>query len=309
MSESVLAATPDGSKQPERQIRRLIWQIAAATLVLMAIGSATRVFEAGLACPDWPLCYGQLVPAEQMSWRVFLEWLHRADAAAIGISAIALVGFCWRYRDRLPRWLPRTAALALLLVVAQGILGGLTVTELLQADIVTAHLGMALLVFGLLIAMGTALTPYKGTAAAPKLPWMAGIAAVLVYLQSLLGGSIAARWAVSRCLGASELCGVMNGHLLGFIPASVATLALVAVARRTPGLHPLLRRLSALAGGLLVLQVLLGFATFHLQLRAEPLTVAHQTVGAALLGSLVALTVLAARDRAVAARPLAAPSG
>jgi len=62
-------------------------EIVIATLILMAIGSATRM-NAGLACPD--LCYGELVPTQQMNLQVFLEWFHRLDAALIGISAIAL---------------------------------------------------------------------------------------------------------------------------------------------------------------------------------------------------------------------------
>jgi cytochrome c oxidase assembly protein subunit 15 len=54
-----------------------------------------------------------------------------------------------------------------------------------------------------------------------------------------------------------------------------------------------------LAGGLLSLQILLGFATFRLHLQVEPLTVSHQAIGAALLGTLVVFTVLSLRDRAM----------
>jgi cytochrome c oxidase assembly protein subunit 15 len=61
----------------------------------------------------------------------------------------------------------------------------------------------------------------------------------------------------------------------------------------------MLRQLANLSGIFLVLQILVGFATFHLHLQVEPLTVTHQAVGAALLGGLVAYTVLAVRDRAV----------
>ncbi|MGL5834817.1 MAG: COX15/CtaA family protein, partial [Waterburya sp.] len=74
--------------QPQEWIRGLVWKMAIATLLLMAVGSATRVMNAGLACPDWPLCYGQLVPTRQMNLQVFLEWFHRLDAALIGVSAI-----------------------------------------------------------------------------------------------------------------------------------------------------------------------------------------------------------------------------
>ncbi len=140
--------------QPKDIIHRQghLWKIAIATWLLMAVGSATRVMNAGLACPDWPLCYGQLIPAAQMNLQVFLEWFHRLDAAAIGLSAIALLGLSLFYRSRLPKWLPIASAGAVFLIVFQGVLGGLTVTQLLRFDIVTAHLGTALLFFGALLS-------------------------------------------------------------------------------------------------------------------------------------------------------------
>ena len=291
---SVTQSTP--TSQPLAWIRRLVWKIAIATLLLMAVGSATRVMNAGLACPDWPLCYGQLVPTRQMNLQVFLEWFHRVDAALIGVSAIALSGLSWWYRRELPKWLPWAATFALFLIVFQGILGGLTVTQLLRFDIVTAHLGTALLFFTTLIIIGTALTPYRGTKAAGKLRWIGLSAAILVYLQSILGGLVGSRWALHQCFGGSQLCNVMNAHILGVVPPTLATIAVVWFARRTPALHKNLRILANAAAGLVSLQILLGIATFKLHLQVEPLTVTHQLVGASLLGVLVAFTVLAMRD-------------
>jgi cytochrome c oxidase assembly protein subunit 15 len=284
------------ASQPQERIRRLVWKMAIATLLLMAVGSATRVMNAGLACPDWPLCYGQLVPSQQMNFQVFLEWFHRLDAALIGMSAIALAGLSWWHRQSLPRWLPWASTFALGLIIFQGVLGGLTVTQLLRFDIVTAHLGTALLFFTTLLLIGFALLPYQGTGVAGKLPWISLSAAILVYLQSLLGGLVGSRWALHQCFEASQLCTVMNSHIVGVVPATMATMAVVVMAWRTPALHPLLRKLANIAGGLLVLQVVLGVATFRLHLQVEPLTVTHQAVGAVLLGTLVALTVLAWRD-------------
>lgn len=277
-------------------IRRFVWKIAVATLLLMAVGSATRVMNAGLACPDWPLCYGQLVPSQQMNLQVFLEWFHRLDAALIGLSAIALVGLSWWYRRQSPPWLPLASAFAFFSIVFQGVLGGLTVTQLLRFDIVTAHLGCALLFFITLIAIGMALLPYEGTGTARKLAWVSLSAAILVYLQSILGGLVASRWALHQCFGASQLCAVMNSHIAGVVPPTLATLAVLIMTWRTPAVHPTLRLLANTAAGLLVCQIALGVATFHLHLQVEPLTVAHQAVGATLLGSLVAFAVLAWRD-------------
>ena len=299
MNEFVLeqqTETATEQQKPKDMIRRLVWKMSIATLILMAIGSATRVMNAGLACPDWPLCYGELVPAKQMNLQVFLEWFHRLDASLIGMSAIALFGLSWWHRRALPSWLPWASTFALLLIVFQGILGGLTVTELLRFDIVTAHMGTALLFFTSLLIIGIALIPYQGTGNVGKLPWLGLIATILVYAQSLLGALVGSRWALHQCFGGSQLCNVMYSHIFGLVPPTVATLAVVLISWRTPALHPALRRLANMAGGLLILQILLGFATFRLHLQVEPLTVSHQAIGATLLGTLVAFTVLALRD-------------
>ncbi|WP_044195873.1 COX15/CtaA family protein [Oscillatoria acuminata] len=283
---------------PRDRIRRLVWKIAIATLLLMAVGSATRVMNAGLACPDWPLCYGQLVPTQQMNLQVFLEWFHRLDAGLIGISAIALAGLSWWDRRELPGWLPFASTGALGLIVFQAVLGGLTVTELLRFDIVTAHLGTALLFFTTLLIIGMALLPYQGTGNVGKLPWISLFGAVFVYVQSLLGGLVGSQWALHQCFGYNQLCTVMNSHIFGVVPPTVTILALVVLAFRTPALHPKLRQLARWAGILLLLQIGLGIATFYEHLQVELLTVSHQATGAALLGTLVAFTVLALRDRA-----------
>jgi cytochrome c oxidase assembly protein subunit 15 len=97
----------------------------------------------------------------------------------------------------------------------------------------------------------------------------------------------------------------MNSHIIGVVPATLATLAVVVLAWRTPALHQNLRFLAKITAWLLVCQVALGVATFRLHLQVEPLTVAHQAIGAALLGTLVAFTVLAWRDRDQGSQPSA----
>lgn len=297
MTDSALHQNLTSAEEIKDRIRGLTWKMAIATLLLMAIGSATRVMNAGLACPDWPLCYGKLVPAQEMNLQVFLEWFHRLDAGLIGLMAIGLVGLSWWYRQQLPNWLPWACTGALGLVILQGVLGGLTVTELLRFDIVAAHLGCALLFFTTLVAIGMALEPYQGTGVAGKLTWIGLTGAILVYLQSILGGLVASQWAWHQCFGYQQLCAVMNSHIAGVVPPTLTTGLLVILALRTAALHPLLRRLASCAGGLLVLQIILGVATFRLHLQVEPLTVAHQAIGATLLGTLVAFTVVGIRDR------------
>jgi heme a synthase len=300
MSDSLFSPSTISPSQDATTVRvwvtRSVFTLAIATLFLMALGSATRVMNAGLSCPDWPLCYGEFVPREQMNLEVFLEWFHRLIATAIGVGAIALTGTTWWFRRKLPNWTPWAASFALFLVVFQGILGGLTVTELLRFDIVTAHLGTGLLFFSTLLVIGTLLVPYQSTGTVGKLRWVGGAAAAFVYLQSILGGLVSSQWALHQCLGMSQLCSVMNSHIAGIVPPTIAVLSLVILAWRMPALHPMLRRLATVAGLLLILQITLGVATFRLRLQVEPLTVAHQATGAALLGTLLVFTVLALRD-------------
>jgi heme a synthase len=265
--------------------------------------------NAGLSCPDWPLCYGQVLPQAQMNLQVFLEWFHRLVATSIGIGTIALFSLSLWLRSALPKWLPWSLGGALLLVIWQGVLGALTVTELLRFDIVTAHLGTGLLFFAMLLTIATCLIPLSAPRSAPRsalnsgpsasLPthlWKVGaIAGILVYGQSLLGGLVATRWALHQCFGQQQLCNVMNNHLLGVVPATLSVLTLVILAMKTAELSKVLRRGIHYVGMILLVQLILGYATFRLHLQVEPLTVMHQLIGALLLGSIVLFTLLAYR--------------
>jgi heme a synthase len=296
-----IASNPDLA----RSLSRFALGLALTTVALMALGSATRVMNAGLSCPDWPLCYGTLLP--HMNLQVFLEWFHRLVAASMGFGVITLVSVTvWRRRE-LPSWTPGAMAVALALVLVQGLLGGLTVTELLRFDIVTAHLGTGLAFFCTLLAIGLALNPRTETTTITTpgaLPWVGLAAALGIYLQSLLGGLVASRWAVHQCFGTSQLCTVMNSHIAGVVPATLAVMAIVLWTKyqkkNTSNLNPWLTRISHSVLLLLLTQIALGITTYRLRLQVEVLTVSHQMVGALLLGSLVAFTTVAWRDRQTA---------
>jgi heme a synthase len=294
-SPEFISRSPESeqSTTARTQIRRLVWKTAFATLLLMAVGSATRVMNAGLACPDWPLCYGQLVPTQQMNLQVFLEWFHRLDAGLIGLSTLVLVGWTWYSRKQLPSWLLGAVIFAFGLILAQGALGAFTVTELLRFDIVTAHLGTALLFFCTLLTIGTCLLPAPSFnyPISRSLYWLSPIATVCVYAQSILGGLVGSQWALHQCLDNSALCQVMNNHIIGVVPATVSSIGVIVLIWRNPNLPNYCRHLATITGGLLVSQILLGVATFKLHLQVEPLTVTHQSIGATLLGTLVVLTV------------------
>jgi cytochrome c oxidase assembly protein subunit 15 len=298
-NETGSSPTSNSDKVIQIQIRRLVWKIAFATLLLMAVGSATRVMNAGLACPDWPLCYGQLVPTQQMNLQVFLEWFHRLDAGLIGLSTLLLAGLAWWKRQQLPNWLPWSTTFALSLILIQGGLGALTVTELLRFDLVTAHLGTALLFFSTLLVIGTCLLPIDPQPASAVTTgwqaqgvWLSLSATVFVYIQSILGGLVGSRWALHQCFGNSELCLVMNSHIIGVVPATLSSILLIISIWRNPILPKYMLVLANLTGGLLITQICLGIATFKLHLQVEPLTVIHQSIGAMLLGTLVVITVL-----------------
>jgi heme a synthase len=284
-------------QQPATQILHLVGKILIATWLLMAVGSATRVMNAGLACPDWPLCYGQAIPLRQMNLQVFLEWFHRLDAGLIGLSTLWLCIKSWQWRKHLPKWLPIAATVSLLLIFTQAMLGGLTVTELLRFDIVTAHLGTALLFFSSLLMIGVGLWPVNMTPVHRAIPITSLVAAIAVYLQSLLGAIVGSRWALHQCLDNSQLCTVMNSHLLGVIPATVSIVVLLLLLWRSPAIDLRLRWWGWAIGGLLMLQIGLGLSTFYLHLQVAPLTVSHQAIGALLLGTLVVFTGLAAKPQ------------
>ncbi|AFY73041.1 uncharacterized protein required for cytochrome oxidase assembly [Synechococcus sp. PCC 7502] len=279
-------------------IRRLVILMAIATLFLMALGSATRVMNAGLSCPDWPLCYGEFVPTEQMNLQVFLEWFHRLVASSLGFASIILAGSTWWFRKSLPQWLPWFGLGALILVIIQGALGAFTVTELLRFDIVTAHLGTGLLFFSTLTVGASALFPYKPDGNSGKLPWFSLVTAILIYGQSILGGLVASQWALHQCLAYSNsLCAVMNNHLLGIIPVCLSVLAIGFWCAYSKSIDSTVKAMGAVAVVFLFMQVAIGFATYKLHLQVEPLTVAHQSVGALLLGSMIILTVLGFRSQ------------
>lgn len=286
-----------GDWVPSHVLSRLFFGMAILTLFLMALGSATRVMNAGLSCPDWPLCYGELIPRQQMNIQVFLEWFHRLIASSLGLFMILLTGLTWWWRSRLTKWTPIATTLCLGLIMFQGILGGLTVTQLLRFDIVTAHLATGLLFFSSMLVLGSSLMPYQGTGVVDRLPWLSSVSSGLVYMQCILGGLVASQWAAHQCLAGAQNCRVMYNHFVGVIPPTLTVLTLVFLAWRTPALHPRLRFLGQMAMGLLVLQVLVGISTLRLHLQVVGLTIAHEAIGASLLGTLVVFSVISIRDR------------
>ena len=261
--------------------------LLVALIALVGIGGATRVMEAGLACPDWPLCYGSLLPGRQMNLQVFLEWFHRLDAFVVGVGLLVLAAVSWFWRRELPRAVPPLAAASVVLVAVQGGLGALTVTLLLPFQVVTAHLITALLLVVLLSVCTQLLLEPASAPAAPSdrlWPLLSGAALLLVLGQCLLGGLMATQWAAGSCFSSGENCGWLLAHRLGARPAGVLALitAALAIWRR-----PADRLLAGIAAGAVLAQITLGVLSLRLTLAVPAVTVAHQ-VGAALLVAVLA---------------------
>lgn len=276
------------------RLASLASHLVVAILALVVIGGATRVMQAGLACPDWPLCYGQWLPGGQLNVQVFLEWFHRLDAFVVGVALLVLSGASLLARRQLPSWLPLASGAALLLVAVQGGLGALTVTQLLAAPLVTAHLATALALVALLSGLSQALAVTARSQVSPGLHplprWWQGLlvlALAALLTQCLLGGALASTWSAERCLHAGDHCALLLRHRLGARLTALAVLPLLPGALGLPASQLWHRWLGVSCSLLVLVQVGLGVATLRLGLAVPAVTVGHQAVGA-LLVALVA---------------------
>ena len=274
-----------------RRLGLLSAHLVVAVIALVVIGGATRVMEAGLACPDWPLCFGSFLPGRQMNVQVFLEWFHRLDAFVIGIALVVMALATTLQRRQLPRWLPWLAIGLMVLVAMQGGLGALTVTQLLPSAVVTAHLALALTLVALLSGLTQRLL-HPAAAVAP-LWWRIGASLGLlsVFVQCLLGGRMATAWAGQRCLAGGEACQLVLSHRLTAMPVVVVVLGFAGAAVLAGGWA---RQQWPWLGGavlLVLVQVALGVLTLRLGLSQPGVTVAHQLVAALLIALLAALLV------------------
>ena len=272
---------------------------AVATYVLIVVGGLVRATDSGLGCPDWPLCFGSWVPpADLHAW---IEHSHRLVAAfAVGplVGAVGLITvFSARRHDRVML----VAALgAGVLVVVQAWLGGQVVILQLSAELVTAHLAMALTVLALTIFIAD-------RAAAGALPRrlsrspasLVALTGATVFAQMLLGS-----WVTGSGAGlAFNDFPLMDGRAWPSIVAvgqavqlthralavAVALMVLwsaLQVRRTVAADRP--RRLAGLAVLLVLAQLILGAANVWSRLSAF-FVVPHLAVGAALWATVVLL--------------------
>lgn len=297
---------------------------AGATLALIFIGGLVTSTASGLAVPDWPLSYGMLMPP--MVGGIFYEHGHRMAAASVGFLTLVLA--LWTARDEPRRGVRRLAWSALGLVVAQGVLGGLTVIYLLPTPVSVAHACLAQTFFCVVIALAYAtsrewLAGPRGVRDQAGLRSAALAATAVVYAQLLVG-------AVMRHLGAGLAIPDFplafgrvippfpdGGVSVHFVHRLGAVLVLAAVARlylrsRRSG-DAALARTAAVALGLSFSQIALGAFTVWTA-KGVLVTTAHVTMGAGVLGACWLATLRAflrlgpapARDAAATVAGLAA---
>jgi len=286
-------------------------RLALTTAILMfgliVIGSVVRTTGSGLACPDWPLCQGRLIPPLQFN--VLIEWSHRLVALLVSVLLIATCGWALVRSDVRSR-LGGLAALAVILLFAQVVLGALTVWKLLSPLVVSSHLAVALLLFSTLLIL--ALTaqsriaepdpPLAGVHARaerpPGLLPLFATATILTYAQALLGGLVSTQGAGlacpdwPTCNGAwlppmEGLVGIQMLHRFGAYALTGVMVLLAIRARRAP--DPVLRAGTPLVLGLVFAQIALGISNVLLELPVW-VSAMHLATAAAILGVLVMLT-------------------
>jgi len=311
-------------------VRRLVLATGIATFALVIVGGVVRVSDSGLGCGPagsgfhgWPFCNGDVVPGVDLN--SIVEYTHRALAIVVGFMILAIFVQAWRQRrDLLP-----PASLLLALVIAQGALGGATVEENLEEVYVAAHLGLAMLLLGMILYLWRAVGGAAHVDGGPRLRPLAIAASGAVLCTIVAGGYMAGTQNYGRADyqlgdGAHHACGkefpTCNGEFMPFgdarlvnihlthrafmYLASLLEIALVVVALR----RGVLTRHAWVLAGLLATQVLVGALNVWLD-EYELLIVLHLALGTLLWITSVGMTLALApaRERAPRrAEPVAA---
>jgi heme a synthase len=164
--------------------------LAVCTFCLLIAGALVTSNDAALSVPDWPLSYGTLTPP--MVGGIRYEHTHRVIAATVGLLTIVLAFLLWRKDER--RWVKYLGLAAIGVVIAQGVLGGLTVLLFLHYGMPVAHACLAQIFFGIIVSLAvftsrwwTSERPQLDDRGSPSIHTLATLNAAVIFLQVVLG--------------------------------------------------------------------------------------------------------------------------
>jgi cytochrome c oxidase assembly protein subunit 15 len=267
--------------------------LAATTYVLIVLGALVRAHGAGLACPDWPLCFGEVIP--ELDFKVGFEWGHRVLAGSVGLVFLALAVATLR-SPGLGRAMRAGLGIAALLLAVQIVLGGLTVLELLASWTVTSHLVTGNAFALAVVLLSRRLLRLGAAAEAPTAPaspaqrLAVSAAGTLLVSQIVLGGLVSSSYAGLVC---PDWPTCMNGevfptwrgiqglHVIHRTVGYTLVVVLAATAWIARG-HAGASRWLGVAAVLGVAQVGAGVANVLLRLPVE-VTALHSALAAALV--------------------------
>lgn len=279
-------------------VARVAGFTAALMFFLIVVGSIVRTTDSGLACPDWPLCHGQWIPPFQFN--ILIEWFHRLIALIVGIGLLLTALLVVSRRATRAR-LGGLAALSLVLYLSQALLGALTVWKLLDPDVVSGHLAMALLLFSTLLTLGLIARHESRPLAAPAerpaglLPLFA-VSTAAIWAQAVLGGMVSTNHASLICHDWPTCNGEWFPPFIGLVGLQMShrygayllmtLLAVVAWRSRSTG-DPAVRRAGTALFVLVLVQAVVGIANIFLGI---PVWVSAVHLGNAALMLAIALS-------------------
>lgn len=277
-------------------------------VILFAWGGFVTSIDAGLAVPDWPSSFNSYDPFTPFPdwWKVvpvLAEHGHRLMGALMGLFTVVLTAWTLMKEQRV--WMKKLAVFALVLVIFQGVLGGLRVT-LISLDLAVVHACVAQIFFSLLVGMtlftSRSWVTFQGAptagATSPLLRQLVAASTLAVYVQIILG-------ALLRHPGAGINPMFAGIHILGaLIVTGLILFTGTFIHRRFPE-QKLLIRASRIQMGVLVAQFALGLTAYLVLLDESGMiqpsnfqvivNTSHLVIGAALMSSTVVLALLALR--------------
>ena len=182
-------------------VRRLIALTLGLTYLLIVLGAIVRVLDTP-ACPDWPLCYGRLLPPPDI--KLWVKWLHWLDASVVGIILVITTGLAWAELT-ISHPVTRMLALTIPILLIEAGVGGLAAFTDLPARVVAIHLALSLILFAQVeMAWAYARRPRVRFARATSARWI-DTTLVLLYFF-LLSGALITQTGVARACPDWPLC-------------------------------------------------------------------------------------------------------